>query len=127
MYEKLKYYLQDDALFITCLLLLIGIISFGLGRFSVLNKDSTVSWPETEPGVVFCNNNKDLGLIEESELNPLNFDHLNLVASKNGTKFHLLDCPGASQIKEENKIYFDSVELASAAGYTAAANCSGLQ
>jgi hypothetical protein len=50
-----------------------------------------------------------------------------LVGSKNGTKYHLVTYPGAKQIKEENKVYFDSIESARAAGYTPAANCKGLE
>ncbi len=48
------------------------------------------------------------------------------VASKSGTKYHLPWCPGAKQMKEENKIYFSSKEEAEAAGYTPAANCKGI-
>jgi hypothetical protein len=46
------------------------------------------------------------------------------VASKAGTKYHHITCPGAKQIKEENKIYFASVQEAMAAGYSKAANCN---
>ncbi len=49
-----------------------------------------------------------------------------LVASKSGTKYHLLDCPGAKTIAEKNKIYFKSIAEAVAAGYTPAANCKAL-
>ncbi len=48
------------------------------------------------------------------------------VASKNGTKYYLPSCSGANRIKEENKVYFDSVEEAQAAGLEPAANCPGL-
>lgn len=48
------------------------------------------------------------------------------VASKSGSKYHLPWCPGAKQIKESNKIYFDSKEAAEKAGYTPAANCKGI-
>lgn len=48
------------------------------------------------------------------------------VASKSGTKYHLPWCPGAKQMKEENKIWFDSKAAAEAAGYTPAANCKGI-
>ena len=50
----------------------------------------------------------------------------NFVGSINSTKYHRPDCPGARGIKDENKIWFDSAEEAKAAGYTPAANCSGL-
>ncbi len=49
-----------------------------------------------------------------------------VVGSKNGSKYHLPECSGAKNIKEENKVWFASVEEAKARGYTAAANCPGL-
>lgn len=48
------------------------------------------------------------------------------VASKKGQRYHLLQCPGAQQIAEENKIYFASKEEAESAGYSPARNCPGL-
>ena len=48
------------------------------------------------------------------------------VGSKNGTKYHALWCPGASQIKDENKVFFNSKEEAVASGYAPATNCKGL-
>jgi hypothetical protein len=50
-----------------------------------------------------------------------------IVASKNGSVYHYIWCPGAKQIKEENKIYFNSKEEAEAAGYRPAKNCPGLE
>ncbi len=46
-----------------------------------------------------------------------------VVASSKGTKYHYLNCPGAKQISEANKITFTSAKEAEAAGYTRAANC----
>lgn len=48
------------------------------------------------------------------------------VASRNGTKYYLQSCGGAGRIKEENKVWFQSVEEAVSAGYTPASNCPGL-
>ena len=48
------------------------------------------------------------------------------VASRSGTKYHLPSCSGASRIKEENKVWFQTKEQAVAAGYEPAANCPGL-
>ena len=48
------------------------------------------------------------------------------VASRNGTKYYLPTCSGAKRIKEENKVWFETVEVAKAEGYTAAANCDGI-
>ena len=49
-----------------------------------------------------------------------------VVASKNGTKYYLPNCSGVKRIKEENKVWFASIEEAKQAGLTAAANCPGL-
>ena len=48
------------------------------------------------------------------------------VASKNGTKYYLATCSGAKRIKDENKIWFASVEDAKASGRTPASNCKGI-
>lgn len=48
------------------------------------------------------------------------------VASKTGKSYHLPWCPGAKQIKEENKVWFSSKEDAEAKGYKPAGNCPGI-
>lgn len=48
------------------------------------------------------------------------------VASKSGTRYYLPTCSGVKRIKEENKIWFASKEMAEAEGYEPAANCPGL-
>ena len=123
MYEKLKSFLSDDMLFMSLLLLLVGIVSFGLGqRSAVLGHFATAKTQLA--GVVFTEA-AVADLVEDGEgelvvTRPV-------VVSQSGTKYHLPDCPGAAKIKEENKLYFDSAALAEAAGYTPAANCPGLQ
>ena len=48
------------------------------------------------------------------------------VASKNGTKYYLPSCAGASRISDANKVWFDSAPAAKEAGYSPASNCKGL-
>ncbi len=120
MYEKLKSFLADDALFMVLLMLLVGVVSFGLGRHSVVG--STVQQVSSGPaGVIFTDNS-----LPFVPVLPTGQEKFLLIASRSGTKYHLTSCPGAAQIKEENKLYFDSIALAEAAGYTPAANCPGL-
>jgi len=52
---------------------------------------------------------------------------IQVVASKNGTKYHLPTCAGAKQISDKNKVTFGSIEEARAKGYTPASNCKGLK
>lgn len=49
-----------------------------------------------------------------------------VVASKNGTKYFLPWCGGATLILDANKVWFSSREEAEKAGYQPAANCRGL-
>lgn len=117
MTEKLKSFLENDSYFYVLLILLVGVVSFGLGRVSMVDfSRDTV----TDPQIV---------MIEplESNISLQNNGSVPVVVSKSGSKYHLLDCPGAKQMKEENKIEFESIEVAQAAGYTPAANCPGLQ
>ena len=122
MYEKLKSLLADDALFTAILLILVGVVSFGLGRQSILENGQGQVRNQAAAGITFIQ-------AEKSAENPLKStysDGVRVVASKSGSKYHLLTCPGATQIKEENKVYFDSKASAEAAGYGPAANCEGI-
>ncbi len=116
MFKFIKAFLQDDSVFYTILILLVGIGSFGLGKYSVA--------PEIErspPQVVLSTNTPAsvTNAVQQAE-------SAQYVGSKNGSKYHFLWCPGASQMKEENKIFFNTIEEAKGAGYTPAANCKGL-
>ncbi len=46
-----------------------------------------------------------------------------LVGSKNGKKYYLPTCSGASRILESNQIWFTSAEEAQSFGYTPAKGC----
>ena len=123
MYEKLKSYIADDGIFMVLLLLLVGIVSFGLGRQSVIEKP--VNMGSEQPAGIVLTQMKDT-VAQKTESAQAEAGKTRVVGSRSGTKYHLLTCPGAKQMKEENKIFFDSITLAKAAGYTPAANCPGL-
>jgi len=116
MYEKLKSIVADDAIFTVIVVLLVGLVSFGLGRESVMSGVSNNIQNQTA-GIVFY----------EAPVTETVHEKLTVVASKSGTRYHLPSCPGAKQIKESNKISFASTEQARAAGYTPAANCPELK
>lgn len=117
--------------FVAWLIILVSIASFGLGRLSAL-------WPKKTPLTVENSRLSELGELSKSstvtdrnlnQLNSLNsLDQLKgkYVASKNGKSYHLPWCSGASLIKEENKVWFETKEAAEKAGYTPAGNCPGL-
>jgi len=117
MLVKLKSFASSERAFTAVLLCLIGIISFVLGRYSVIDPSFTLQPTNNQAGVVFIDSPDPV--VEPGATR--------VVASKSGTKYHLLTCSGASSIKETNKMYFDSIDQAKAAGYTPAANCKGLE
>ena len=116
----MKLEIKDDW-FIIATVILVALISFGIGRLTA---------PKTEP-IQIKNLEKasveDLKIPEEKqESSEINYQG-KVVGSKNSDKYHLPDCPGAKQIAEKNKIWFDSIEEAKKAGYKPAGNCPGLQ
>ncbi|MBX4206449.1 hypothetical protein KW784_01550 [Candidatus Parcubacteria bacterium] len=99
-------------LFLTLVILLVAVLSFGIGRLTSGGKsepikieyDASLATPVASLPVALPQNG-------------------GVVASKSGSKYHYPSCPGAKQIKEANKITFPSPQAAEAAGYTLAANC----
>lgn len=132
--HKFKSLLGSDSLFVSLLILLVAVASFGLGRASLglervdsgpaaitltqVTAEQPTLAPEAATEVAASGITSATSTAAETK--PV------LVGSKNGTKYHYLWCPGASQMKEENKVYFKSREEAEKAGYTPAANCKGL-
>lgn len=54
---------------------------------------------------------------------PKGSENSQIGASVNGTRYYYLNCGGLNRIKEENLIYFASVEQAEARGYSLASGC----
>ena len=104
---------REGDLFLIAVIILVAITGFALGRISAIKEEKfpiQISAKEAKP---------PSGVLASKPA-------VELVGTKNGTVYHLLACPGAKSIKEENKIYFSSKEEAQKAGYRPAANCPGL-
>lgn len=132
--SKLAKFLRSSYFTAICVVL-VGVSSFILGRISK-------RYEVREPVRVFEKSAETKGevmgaSIDNSPLVPLLQQEREtkqkttnsgaVVASKNGTKYHYPWCPGANQIAEKNKIFFNSIEEARTKGYTPAANCKGLK
>lgn len=98
-------------------IVVIALISFGLGRLSV---------SEGRPVVPLAPAVEEVGKegLTITEGTPPGGE---VVVSRSGTAYHYPWCPGASQIAERNKVWFESAEAARAAGYAPAKNCKGLE
>ena len=111
LWRKCKGLYEVEELFFCAILILVGLISFGLGRQSVNHY-----MPQTGETVL------SQAAVTSASAVPLG----GYVAAKDGTRYHLPWCAGAQQIKGENKRWFESKEEAEAAGYTPAGNCKGI-
>ena len=116
MIEKIKHILANNLIYNSLLIILVGLFSFLLGRWSVIDNNldkqpnQTVRFSPAPDSLIVS----DTG------------DRV-VVASKSGERYHLPECSGAKRIKESNRISFPNVLAAEAAGYTPAKNCPGLQ
>ncbi|MEK7120782.1 MAG: hypothetical protein AAB840_01690 [Patescibacteria group bacterium] len=116
----------EPRIFIAGLIILAVFGGFIAGRASALEgkKIEVKSLSATSLNATINNNtSQDIEIIEDVSIKAGGA----VVASKSGSKYHLPWCSGASTIKEENKIWFDSVEEARKAGYTPAGNCKGIE
>lgn len=103
--------------FLTSVILLVALLSFGVGRLT----------GEDRPGVAI---NLDQELIAEDNgvLEPIgslgegSLGLLSVTASSQGSRYYYSHC--GNNISEKNLITFASANLAEAAGYTLAKNCS---
>ncbi|MEX2514916.1 MAG: hypothetical protein WD335_02170 [Candidatus Paceibacterota bacterium] len=103
--QKLRYIPFD--IFIAVLIALIGFSSFALGWIA---RGEQKTHPVTVERIPFSNA-ETAGLF---------------VGSVNSDKYHYRWCGGGQRISPENRLYFNSVEEAEAAGYEPASNCPGL-
>jgi hypothetical protein len=126
MLSHLKNFIKNNSqdIFIIAVVILVALISFGIGRLSA---------PKTEP-IQIMNSEKasvenlvpERGQGTAQGENQEDYEE-KVVGSKNSDKYHLPNCPGAKQISEQNKIWFNSIEEAEKAGYSPAGNCPGLK
>lgn len=108
------------------IIILVGLLSFGLGKLSNSEKGESV---RIEKVSIFENLVPSSNIRESLEASAAGFltNEAEVVGSRNSDKYHYPWCSGAKRISEANKVYFKTVEEAQAAGYTPAGNCPGLQ
>jgi len=112
--------------FLIVLMLLVSFFSFQLGRISSPSGSGPIKIQNAAIQEIFTetqNSNYKIQNLDSENRGEVKVD-FRVVVSKNGSKYHFLWCSGAKQIKEENKIYFNSETEAISAGYTLAGNCS---
>ncbi len=116
IFQKIKPYENDIIL--VFVIVFVALIAFGLGRLSAVS--------EKKIPITIENMSDSIELVASATTTVFVANEKLFVASKNGTRYHYPWCPGASTIKEENKIWFSGKEEAEKSGYTPAGKCKGL-
>ena len=106
-------------LFLSLVIILVATLSFGIGRLTGAGKSEGI---KVEYDASLTSPRNTASVIQSLPTTPTSLKG-DIVASKNGSKYHFSHCAGAKQIKEENKITFASTQDAEASGYTLASNC----
>ena len=111
-------------LYLTAVIVLVAVISFGLGRLSKIREEKTPITienvkenEETSESKSLSTSNVDSGIKTDKIF----------VASRNGKKYYYAWCESAKTIKEQNRVWFSTQAEAEKAGYQPAANCKGLK
>ncbi|OHB25727.1 MAG: hypothetical protein A2542_01965 [Parcubacteria group bacterium RIFOXYD2_FULL_52_8] len=120
---------KKNDLFLIALVLLVGFLGFGLGRYTKIEEGreqvtitypDAVNTPTNSPIAAKVTGNEDIAATASAASpGPI-------VASRNGTKYYYTWCSGASRITAKNRVYFATAALAEARGLTKASNCPGL-
>ncbi len=127
--------------FVPAVIILVAIIAFCLGRISkiagerepvrIVSQNPDTNNPLNPPYIKGETEKNNIGEVKGANIDmgseQSGLNNSAVVGSKNGTKYHYPWCAGAKQISEKNKITFNSIEEARAAGYTPASNCKGLK
>ncbi|RJQ37390.1 hypothetical protein C4552_00815 [Candidatus Parcubacteria bacterium] len=130
--RKIKRWIGEaqQELFLASIVFLAGLLSFGLGRLSA-------EWPDgggiviesAETGPIAGPSASDPAVRGQAAVGAAIDTGMAggaYVASQSGAAYHLPHCPGAKQIKAENRVWFQTKAEAERAGYRPAANCPGL-
>ena len=140
--EKLK--IHQDNLFFMAVIIMVGLVGFGLGRLSAryqpaeLKIQSTLVNMAELDRVVTASPEKPIAEKTASpsaasreeallDLDTVDVANKKIVGNKNSKIYHYEDCPGELKMKEGNKIFFASIIEAQKAGYRPAGNCPGLE
>ncbi len=114
------------------IIILVGIVSFYLGRLSVERPPETTintsNADTTTTSTYHSANSKNttstaVQLASDTATGSTGGGAY--VASKNGTKYYVPSCSGANRILDANKIWFNSKEEAESAGYSQSTTCKG--
>ncbi len=125
--QKIKLFIESDKgkdILIVCIVILVGICSFYLGRLSnqSSNNGLKIDFKGQEATAIGATEPKiELNTSINERIN--NEARGSYFASKRGKKYYSTGCSAGKSIKNENRIYFNSTTEAEKAGYSFSTSC----
>ncbi|MFA6386227.1 MAG: hypothetical protein WCW04_00440 [Candidatus Paceibacterota bacterium] len=118
--NKIKGKIGIDSMTLVCfcIIVLVSLGSFGLGRLSVAKIDNVDQLNVKEEGINISKNEGDT--VPD---NSITSKEKLYVASKNGKLYYSLGCAGAKRISPKNEVWFASSIDAEKSGYTLSTSC----
>lgn len=121
--QKIKQFIESEKgkdVLVVVIVILMGLGSFELGR---LSKENGIAGLKIE--YMGTDGPKQANAISSLSPDPAfeNGREKNFFASNKGTKYYTLGCSGGKTIKEENKVYFTTTDMAEQAGYSLSTSC----
>ena len=122
---------NNTELYWAAVIVLVAVISFGLGRLSKIREEKTPITIENASSMSDIDEKTNGAgiMLEHNSSTISNFPSSSkiFVASRNGKKYYYAWCESANVIKEQNRVWFSTQAEAEKAGYQPAANCKGLK
>ncbi len=133
-FERLSGVAERRDMFISGVILLVALGSFGLGRISAEKSEkssiriegqvATFSGLQEGKGVAGISSALSKAVLPVGAKTPL-VSTTAVFASKNGKKYYYPRC--SSRVTDANKVWFDTPQKAEALGFTLATNCNASQ
>ncbi|OGI74457.1 hypothetical protein A3D42_01200 [Candidatus Nomurabacteria bacterium RIFCSPHIGHO2_02_FULL_41_18] len=118
--EKIKQFLDSPVskdILTVIIVILVGLISFGLGRLSKQPKNEGLKI-EYKGETADITANVSRPVLDTGKIATRAF-----FASNKGSKYYPVGCSAGKNLKEENRIYFNTRESAEIAGYELSTSC----
>ncbi len=131
--EKIKHFIEGDQgkdILVIIIIILVGLGSFELGRLSKnsSNPGIKVEYSDQEANTTAPMGQNEANLAQNS--NSVQFTQKSqsssgggFFASSKGSKYYTLSCSAGKNIKQENRIYFETSTEAEKAGYVLSSSC----
>ena len=123
--EKIKLFLesgQGKDIMTVFIVILVGLGSFGLGRLSKNNPNEGLKIEYRDQGASGVLATESSQYVPQLKPDNTTTDKA-FFASSRGTKYYPLGCSAGQNIKQENRIYFNTAEEAEKAGYSLSSSC----